>query len=222
MFTVYNIVFLRVDAVRSPGELFAVERPTAPGADASLPFTRAEYDAMRRETSVFTDAFAMLRAVRTRIDGRPVNAALVTGNFFQVLGVQAALGRSLTPADDERSAGRPVIVLSHRGWNKLFAGDPTVIGRSVRVNGLPYEIVGVMPEDFRGLGIGPPDYWAPLALAGQFRDAYAGREDEIAIDVVGRLKPGMSPEAATAALTVWASGRTDLRDGSAGVPPPSG
>ena len=103
-----------------------------------------------------------------------MSAALVTGNFFQVLGVQAALGRTLTPGDDERSAGRPVIVLSHAGWHKLFAGDPTVIGRSVRVNGVPYEIVGVMPEGFRGLGIGPPDYWAPLALAGQFRDAYAG------------------------------------------------
>ena len=211
VFTVYNTIFLRADAVRSPGELFAVERRTGPGADASLPFTRPEYDAMRRETSVFTDAFAMLRPVRTRIEGRLVSSALVTGNFFQVLGVQAALGRPLTPADDERFAGRPVIVLSHRGWNKLFAGDPTVIGRSLLVNGLPYEIVGVMPEDFRGLGILPPDYWAPLALAGQFRDAYAGREDEIAIDVVGRLKPGMSPEAATAGLTMWASGRTDLK-----------
>jgi predicted permease len=209
VFTIYNLAFLRLDAVRSPGELFVVERPTAPGADASLPFTQAEYDAIRRETAVFTDAFAMLR-LRTRIDGRPVTTALVTGNFFPVLGVHAALGRSLTPDDDERSAGRPVIVLSHRGWNTLFAGDPLVIGRSVRVNGLPYEIVGVMPDGFRGLGIGPPDYWAPLALAGQFRDDYAGSEAKIPIDVVGRLKPGMSPESATAALTVWASRRTDL------------
>jgi predicted permease len=210
VFTIYNIAFLRVDAVRNPGELFAVERPTAPGADAWLPFTRAEYDAIRRETAVFTDAFAMLRAVRTRIEGRPVTAALVTGNFFPVLGVRAVLGRALTPDDDERSVGRPVIVLSHRGWNKLFASDPMVIGRTVRINGLPYEIVGVMPDGFRGLGIGPPDYWAPLALAGQFRDDYAGREAEIPIDVVGRLKPGVSPESATAALIVWASGRSDL------------
>ena len=208
VFTVYNTIFLRADAVRRPGELFAVERPTGPGTDALLPFTWPEYEAIRRETSVFTDAFAMLR-LRTRIEGRLVDSALVTGNFFQVLGGQAALGRPLTPADDQRTAGRPVIALSYGGWNKLFAGDPTVIGRSVLINGLPYEIVGVMPEDFRGLRILPPDYWAPLALAGQFRDAYAGRQDEIAIEVAGRLKPGISREAATAALTIWASGRTD-------------
>ena len=94
---------------------------TGPGTDASLPFTRPDYDAMRRETSVFTDAFAMLRPVRTRIEGRLARSALVTGNFFQVLGVQAALGRPLLPEDDERFAGRPVIVLSHAGWRKLFA-----------------------------------------------------------------------------------------------------
>ena len=76
-----------------------------------------------------------------------------------------------------------------------------MIGRACVINGAPYEIVGVMPEGFRGLGILPPDYWAPLALAGQFRDAYAGREDEVAIEVVGRLKPRMSPAAATAGLT---------------------
>jgi predicted permease len=211
VFTVYNTFFLRADAVRSPGELFAVERRTGPRADASLPFTWPEYDAMRRETSVFTDAFAMLRPVRTRIEGRLATSALVTGNFFQVLGVQAALGRPLMPGDDERFAGRPVIVLSHRGWQKLFAGNPAVIGQSLLVNRLPYEIVGVMPEDFRGLGILPPDYWAPLALAGQFREADAGREDEIIIDVAGRLKPGMSPEAAAAGLTIWATGRSDQK-----------
>lgn len=215
VFTVYDTIFLRADAVRSPGELFAVEQLTSPDdADEGVPFTRSDYDAMCRETSVFTDAFAMLSGDLTnltRIEGHLAVSALVTGNFFQVLGVQAALGRPLMPGDDERFAGRPVVVLSHTGWRKLFAGDPAAIGRRVVINGAPYEIVGVMPDGFRGLGITPPDYWAPLALAGQFRDAYAGREDEIAIEVIGRLKPAMSPEAATAGLTVWASGRTDPR-----------
>jgi predicted permease len=208
-FTLYSVFFLRSDAVPNVSELVAVERSTRSGADA-LSFSRAEYEAMRRETSVFTDIVAMLPPVRTRIDGRLVTSSLVSGNFFQTLGVRAALGRSLVPGDDERFAGRPVIVLSHVGWKKLFAGDPMVIGRSVLINAAPYEIVGVMPDGFRGLGILSPDYWAPLALTGQFRDASAGTQDETLVEVIGRLKPRLSVEAATAALTTWASRRRDL------------
>lgn len=64
-----------------------------------------------------------------------------------------------------------------------------------------------MPDGFRGLGIGAPDYWAPLSLVGNFRPAYAGREDETNIEVIGRLRAGVSPETAAAGLTVWASGQ---------------
>jgi predicted permease len=126
----------------------------------------------------------------------------------------------LTPHDDDPVAAQSVIVLSHRGWHTLFAGDPSVIGRRVRINGSPYEVIGVMPEGLRGLAIGPPDYWAPLGLAGRFGTADAGSVDEIAVDVVGRLKQGMSPEAAADGLTAWASRRTDLKTVS-GLPLPS-
>jgi predicted permease len=211
VFTFYNALFLRVDAVRNPGELFAVERPVRPGGGAWMPFTRPQYEALRRETGVFTDTVAMLRGIKSRVDGRPVSAVLVTGNFFQVLGVQAALGRTLTPADDERSASRAVIVLSHSGWHKLFAADPAAIGRSLAIDGAPYEVVGVMPAGFRGLAVVPPDYWAPLGAVGQFRRTYAGRDDEVQLDdVIGRLKAAVSAQAATAAITSWAAGRTDL------------
>jgi predicted permease len=211
VFTVYNTLFLRADAVRNPGELFAVTlEQRGPGDESRVGFTRADYDALRRETSVFSDAFAMLEMNLTRLDGRLAMSVFVTGNFFQVLGVQPALGRPLLPEDDERFAGRPVVVLSHAGWRKLFQGERGVIGRRVVINGAPYEIVGVMPDGFRGLGVTPPDYWAPLAVAGQFRDT-SGRENERVLEAVGRLKPGLSPEAATAALAAWASGRTDLK-----------
>jgi predicted permease len=175
-----------------------------------VPFTRGEYAALRRETSVFVDVVATRRNIETRLEGRPVGSTFVTGNYFQMLGVRAALGRTLTPRDDAPSAGRP-IVLSHRAWINLFAGDPTVIGRSLSVNGLPCEIVGVMPEDFGDvLSIGPPNYWAPLAVAAEFRPTDAGREDDTPVDdVEGRLKPGVSPEQATAELNVWASGQTN-------------
>ena len=216
-FTLYSAFFLRSDAVQNASELVAVERLASSPVEGStrgradaLSFTRAEYEAMRRETSVFTDAVAMLRPVRTRIEGRLVTGSLVSGNFFQTLGVRAVLGRALMPGDDERFSGQRVIVLSHVGWKKLFAKDPMVIGRSVRINAAAHEIVGVMPDGFRGLGILAPDYWAPLALAGQFRDAYAGTQDEILVEVIGRLKPRLSVEAATSALTTWASRRRDL------------
>ena len=213
VFTVYTLFFLRVDAVRNPGELFAVEleRSTDAGTDERVSLARPEYDAMRRETSVFTDMAAMLDGGPPHVEGRLARSFLVTGNFFQVLGVQAALGRPLLPEDDQRSDGRPVIVLSHAGWHKLFQGERGVIGRRVMIGRAPFEIVGVMPDGFRGLGVTPPDYWAPLALAAQFRDA---REETIPIEVIGRLKPGLAPEAAAAAVSAWAAGRADL-------PPPS-
>ena len=190
-------------------ELFAVKRPTAPGSSAWVPFTRQEYEAIRRETNAFTDVVATIRPVRARLDGRSVSSALVTGNFFHILGVSAVRGRSLAPRTTNPAAARPVIALSHQGWHTLFDGDPGVIGRIVRINGLPYEVVGVMPEGFRGLAIGPPDYWAPLGLVARFRQLEADRADQIAVDIVGRLTPGTSPEAAAHGLTAWVSGRAE-------------
>ena len=190
--------------MRSPGELFAVElvRSTDSGTDEQVPLARPEYEAMRRETSVFTDMAAMLDSGLPLVEGHLARSFLVTGNFFQVLGVQAALGRPLLPEDDRRSEGQPVIVLSHAGWHKLFQGERGVIGRRVMIGRAPFEIVGVMPDGFRGLGVTPPDYWAPLALAAQFR---AEREETIPIEVIGRLKPGLAPEAAAAAVSAWAT-----------------
>ena len=117
-----------------PRELFAVSWPT--GFDERVRLTRPQYEALRSETDVFSDIFAMLPDIDSRIDGRMMSGSLVTGNFFQVLGVNAALGRTLMPGDDERGAPRPVMVLSHRGWSRLFSNDPAVLGRSLVVNGL--------------------------------------------------------------------------------------
>ena len=117
MFTFFSFLFLRVDAVQDPGELFAVTRPTRPGADSWVPFTRAEYEALRRETSVFVDVVAMFRGIETRIEGRPVSSTLVTGNFFQVLGVQATLGRTRTPVTTSRLLAGPSCSVTEVGPN---------------------------------------------------------------------------------------------------------
>jgi predicted permease len=215
-FTFFNAFFLRVDAVRNPDELFAVERPTHPGSHSEIPFTRLEYDAIRRETDVFTDVAAArpgivtritLPDALTRVQGRAARGTFVSGNFFEMLGVTATRGRTLTQADND-DGGRAVVVLSHGGWEKLFAADAAVVGRPLLLNGNPYEVVGVMPKDFRGLRQEPQDYWAPLALVDQFRLGETPKQTWV--DVIGRLKPGTSAQAAAAALTAWVSARPAL------------
>jgi hypothetical protein len=94
-------------------------------------------------------------------------ARLVTGNFFSLLGVSAERGRAFGPADDELGSA-PVIVLSHRAWKQHYASDPAVLGRTYRVNGTQFEVVGVMPDGFRGLEIVAPDFWVPLAQTATF------------------------------------------------------
>jgi predicted permease len=200
-FTYFNMFFFRVDAVRNPDELFALERPTRPGYHGHVPFTRTEYEAIRRGTNVFTDVAAARPSIATRINGRAARGMFVSGNFFDLLGVTATRGRTLTQTDNENS-GRPVVVLSELGWEKFFATDPAVVGHELLVNGQPYAVVGVMPKDFRGLSQEPQDYWAPLALLDQIR--HAEKPNEVWVDVIGRLKPGTSTPAATAALTTWA------------------
>ena len=211
VFTFFNTFFFRVDGVQNPYELFAVLRPTSPGSDSSVPLTRADYEALRRETGVFVDVAAIVSGIETRIEGRPAGPMLVTGNFFHLLGVNAALGRTLTPGDDQPSADRP-IVFSHRAWMKLFGGDPAIVGRSVRINGVACVAVGVMPESFRGLNVAPPDFWGPLMLAGEFRPT-AGGEANRPVTVVGRLKPGVSQERAIAGLEVWARTHPKMVEG---------
>src|SRR5262245_43742345 len=202
VFTVLSAMVFRVDAGPDVRQMFAVERPQSTGEPAR--FTRDTFDAFRRETTFFGGVYAQIADVDTRVDGRLTYGTFVSGNMFQVLRVGAARGRSLMAADDEPGAGQPVMVLSHRGWDRLFGRDPAVLGRRVRVNGLTFEIVGVMPEGFRGLAvIASDDYWAPLSMLGQVSPMHRGREASAGLDVIGRLKPGLSREAAVAQLTAW-------------------
>ena len=208
VFTILNAFVFRVDNVRNPHELFAVERQRSANADPER-FTRAQYDALVRETDVFAETFASTPEIDAWIDGRRMEGPLVTGNFFHLLGVSAAIGRTLTPSDDE--PGRPpVIVLSHRAWSRYFESDPGVLSRTVLLNGSRVHVVGVMPESFRGLTFIAPDYWAPLSLLAQLRPGDQGRNDSIGLHIVGRLKPGMSRGQVLAQLLAW-DARNDAR-----------
>src|SRR4030095_10386996 len=94
-----------------------------------------------------------------------VRAELVSGNYFDVLGVDAAAGRALTPDDDRTPGAHPVLVLSHAYWQRHFAGAPNIVGRTLTVNGTPFTVIGVARRGFFGTrpGFGP-DVWAPLMM----------------------------------------------------------
>ena len=215
-FTILNLFLFRVDRVPGVQQMFRVERPQTADGEPTR-FTRAQLEALRRETAVFTDVYAEVPEIDTRVDGRLLTGSLVTGNFAQVVGVAAALGRTLTPADDEAPGGRQVLLLSHRGWDRMFASDPAILGRRVLINDVAFEIVGVMPEGFRGLSVGAPDYWAPLAAAGDVLPKQRGREAEIGVDIIGRLRPGMSKQRARAELAIWDISQPSRREASGKV-----
>ncbi|HWI19622.1 MAG TPA: ABC transporter permease [Vicinamibacterales bacterium] len=204
LFSMLNVFVFRIDTAPDITELYEVDRPID---DSGQPdFTRPQLEAMRRDTKVFTDAFGTIIEVDLRVDGRVINTTLVTGNFFEVVRVNPVMGRAFTPADDERG-GNPVVVLSDRGWERRFNRDPNVLGRTVLVSGAPYEIIGVMPPGFRGLQVTAPDMWAPFSRVGDFDPDNRGLEDKVGLDIVGRLRPGMTVGNARAQLQAWDSNR---------------
>jgi putative ABC transport system permease protein len=193
LFTILNTFLFRVDQVPNISQIYAVERPRLANGDRSL-LMLPRFEALRTETSVFTDVYATLPDIDLRVDSRMMAVTLVTGNFFQVVGVNAVMGRALTAADDGRSGGNRVVVLSDKGWDRRFNRDRNVLGQTVLVNGAPFEIIGIMPAGFRGLEVSAPDFWAPLSELAQFRPGHRGREDSVGVEIVGRLKAGVSRE----------------------------
>jgi predicted permease len=140
-------------------------------------------------------------------DGRSerVWAQLVSGNFFEVLGVGAQAGRTLTAADDRSANAHPVVVLGHALWQRRFGGDPGVVGRTVLLNTRPYTVLGVTPPRFRGAGTGVAyDAWVPMMMQEHFEPGGSRLETRGHrwLDAYARLAPGKSREEAEADLTV--------------------
>lgn len=124
---------------------------------------------------------------------------LIGGSYFNLFGAAPALGRLLNPGDDEPGSEN-VAVLSHRLWKNAFRGDPKVLGQQIRVNGVPFTVVGVAPEGFQGHGL-PAGVYAPLGKS----DVATGisrmpKREARWITLIGRLAPGVTVEQAQAAL----------------------
>jgi predicted permease len=172
IFGIVDTLFLRSpakvrDAERIDRVYLQLPKGQAGAAQLGSSFGYGVYTALRDRVRGFetVGAFWQLQVSSGRGAGaRAIDAMAVTPSFFRVLGVQPALGRLLSP-NEERDDGDHVAVLGYDAWHSWYAGDSAVLGRHIDVDGLPYTIVGVMPEGFTGINLDRVDLWVPLGLA---------------------------------------------------------
>jgi hypothetical protein len=131
---------LRPLEVRDPNSLYQLSWGAQDGREHAFNWT--QYQQLQAENAAFAEIHAV-RGLQVRVDGRQCFAELVTGNYFRMLGVNAALGRTFSPASSSAPGREPVMVLSSAAWRKLFAADPNIVGKKVLVRGYPLEVVGV-------------------------------------------------------------------------------
>jgi hypothetical protein len=214
MFGLVHRVLLAPLPVRDPERLVLLSRvsPEQSG-DSRFPrlFVRQVESTLREDgvlDGVVSRAVGNERVtVGTDTGGQPAMGELVSGNFFDVLGVRPYLGRLLTAQDDVTPGAHPVVVVSYRYWQRQFGGDPGIVGRTVRITGVPMTVIGVAPPGFDGLDPAQAvDLRFPLAMRGEVRAgpsrSAAPRTttvpDRTTADmiVVGRLRAGVSRERA--------------------------
>jgi predicted permease len=215
IFSLINAVMLQSLPVRDPGRLVLFYDGVATGVYSGVAFPGDMFsyrcwEYFRDHNEAFEDLSAFSQGsedVMMRLSsgaGRrePARGHLVSGSYFSVLGVQAAVGRVLTPADDALAAP-PVAVISDTFWRRRFHADSSAIGMAVDLNGTVLTIVGVAPREFFGERVEqPPDFWLPLSFQPQImqRDSLAARTDVYWLNLIGRLKPGMTLARAQAGL----------------------
>ena len=154
-------------------------------------------------------------------DPQPVGAEIVSGTYFPVLGVGAALGRVIDDADDAAPLAGPVIVLSYDFWQSQFGGAPDVVGRKVLVNQHPMTVIGVAAARFRGIDVGVvPALWIPASMSEQVIPAFHDLLNRRIrwMQILGRLAPALTAAQAQAGLQPWFKAMLEEDTHRAGFP----
>lgn len=213
VFSVLNAVVLRPLNVPHPGNLFMVERYF--GSNTTTSQSYPDYLDLRDRNHSFDSlaSYDITGAVGLNSGGNNPSVVwpyLITGNYFDSLGIQPYLGRFIHPSDIHGTNSAPYIVLSYAYWHSHFNSDPKAVGRTVQINKLPYTILGVAPREFRGTELFfAPDLWAPLVDMPQIGgwDPTNERSSHFTW-IIGHLKQGVTPTAATADLNTIAASMT--------------
>jgi predicted permease len=220
IFTLMDALAWRTLAVHDPDHLYAVGLigENVPlfgpqrGDDVPAAFTYPQFRAMREADIADLagySAAAFPIPIAVELDGQPqpgLFGQLVSGNFFELLGVQPALGRLITRADDEVPGQHPVVVISHAVWRQRFGSERSVIGRRVSLDGVPFTIIGVAPASFTGLDVGQsPDVYVPMTMQSTVMPVVGDLLQQPTVnrawvETVARLRAGTTPQQMAAAL----------------------
>jgi putative ABC transport system permease protein len=210
VFSIVNGLLLRKLPVLDPDRLATISSATAlnMGFHGGLGWNFAMWERFRQYTGSFDGSFTRVSRevyLTDAVDRQPLQALFASGEFFSTLGVSAHRGRTFTTADDVRGGGSvgPVAVISHGLWQRRFGGTATVVGMPLRVEGVPYTIVGVTPPGFFGIDVGQTfDLILPLGteplLSG--RRSLLDTPQAMVLQVMVRLGTGQSLDAATTIL----------------------
>ncbi len=202
IFSVVRAVVLKPLPFTEPDRLFNVFQQRLQDETAQTGWSYQNFEQLRRQNHVFTDmAGSQFHQLTLTGRGEPsvVNASVVTGDMFAVLGETPLAGRTLRP-DDGRPGAAPVAVLSEKLWRRAFGGDPAIVGRSIDLDKRSFAVVGIMPATFRfPLGADAEQLWVPLAQDPLF-GSWMGRRGGHWLRVTGRLRPGVTTREAASEL----------------------
>ena len=214
IFAILNAFMFRPMPVDRPEELVSIG--TAPDQHVSLPhgISFRDLEDYRQERASFVDLLGYtVEVAGLNVDNTTDRVTMysVTDNYFTLLGVQPAIGRLIQPNEGRARGDAPVIVLTHEYWQARFGGDPSIVGRAVRLNGRPFTIIGVTPQPFdRAHSLIQPSAYVPLWMHDQLTNtppegSILESRQSHQLWVLGRLNPGVSLSQARAALEVKAA-----------------
>jgi predicted permease len=210
IFSLMDQVLLRLLPVADPHELVQLDGPgTFRGRTIDeRTFSYGMYRDLRDRNEVFTGLVARGSATATltyRGQTERVDAELISGNTFAVLGVQPALGRAFSDEDDRVPGAHPVAVLSYGFWQRRFARDPSILNQVITINSTPMTVVGVAPNGFAGIvSAAAPDVFVPMMMKAEMTPTMSDLDNRQSrwLYIVGRLKPGLTAETAKPQLDV--------------------
>src|SRR5580692_766675 len=210
VFGVLNAVLLQPLGVSDPESLYQI-RHKQWMSGRLLTTSYPAYEDFRQRNTTFSGMAGVYGYSHARLTSRNamrrVSGDEVSGNYFDVLGVQPQLGRFFHAADEHGPDSAPYVVLSDTLWRSVFQADRGIVGTTVELNKHPFTVVGVAPAGFHGAErFVWPDYWMPMANEAQVEGSdYLHSRTSVTVTVIGRLKPGVTPQGATENLNAIAA-----------------